>query len=222
MTHEAIDPAELSPAAAYKLITGIVVPRPVAWITSRGSSGHVNLAPFSAFTMVSNDPPMVGVNIGLRGGGPKDTGRNILETGEYVVNIPDWGFRHEVHESGREEPYEVDEAEQLGLRLVPSELVAVPRLADAPISLECRLSRQVEFGRAGARFTVGEIVRYHVREGLLVDGKIDTRTLDPLLRLGGPNYARIGETETLTPISIAVSTREDLASRSSRPPEHAV
>jgi flavin reductase (DIM6/NTAB) family NADH-FMN oxidoreductase RutF len=209
VTHTVIEPGDLEPAEVYKLVTGIVVPRPIAWITSIDTAGRVNLAPFSAFTMVSNDPPMVGVNIGLRSGEHKDTGRNILETGEYVVNIPDWSMRNEVHESGRERPPGFDEAQHLGLRTIASDLVAAPRLALAPVSLECRLSRQVEFGRAGARFTVGEIVRFHVRNDLLQGGKIDTRTLDPLLRLGGPNYARIGETETLLPISIGVSTRAE-------------
>ncbi|MCZ2847809.1 flavin reductase family protein [Modestobacter sp. VKM Ac-2978] len=213
-THTVIDPATLDAAAAYRLLTGIVVPRPIAWITSVGRSGHVNLAPFSAFTMVANDPPMVGVNIGLRAGVPKDTARNIAETGEYVVHVAVWADRETVHESSRAHGYEVDEAGELGLATVPGDLVAVPRLADAPVALECRLSQQVEFGRAGALFTVGEVVRLHVRTDLLQHGnKIDTVALDPLMRLAGPTYARIGTTETLAPIGGAVSSRHELQER---------
>ncbi|TPW78526.1 flavin reductase family protein [Schumannella sp. 10F1B-5-1] len=208
-------------------MTGIVVPRPIAWISTVGAgpaergdardeggadrAGLVNLAPFSAFTMVANDPPMVGINIGLRRGAAKDTGRNIDETGEFVVNIADWALRDRVHESAREFAYDEDETRILGLATVPSDLVAPPRLEQAPISLECRLSRRIEFGRAGAQFTVGEVVRFHVRDGLLRDGKIDTVELDPLLRLGGPNYARLGDVDRLAPLTVSVSTRAERA-----------
>lgn len=204
--HLAIDAAALDADAAYRLLTGIVVPRPIAWITSLGEDRGLNLAPFSAFTMVANDPPMVGVNIGLRAGERKDTARNIAHSGEYVVNIPSWEFRHAVHESGRAWEPELDETEMLGLRTVPSDVVGPPRLADVPVSMECRLSKVVVFGRAGAEFTVGEVVRFHVRADLLVEGKIDTVELDPAARLAGPNYGRLGPVDTLSPVAGAVAS----------------
>lgn len=197
----AIDAATLDANAAYRLLTGVVVPRPIAWITSLDEDGGLNLAPFSAFTMVANDPPMVGVNIGLRAGERKDTARNIAHSGDYVVNIPSWEFRHAVHESGRAWEPELDEAGLLGLRTVPSDVVCPPRLADVPVSMECRLSKVVVFGRAGAEFTVGEVVRFHIRADLLGNGKIDTAELDPAARLAGPNYGRLGAVDTLAPMA---------------------
>lgn len=192
-----IDPSGLSAAQCYTLLTGVVVPRPVAWVTSMSSSGALNLAPFSAFTMVSNEPPMVGINIGLRDGDLKDTARNIADRGEYVINIAGWDQHETVHASGLAHAPEVDEAELLGLATEPSEVVSVPRLANARVSLECRLSRVVEFGRAGAQFTVGEVVRFHVASEAIDGLKIDTVLLDPVARVAGPTYTRLGDVERL-------------------------
>lgn len=204
--HVAVDASDLDASAAYRLLTGVVVPRPIAWISSQSIDGVLNLAPFSAFTLVANDPPMVGVNIGLRAGELKDTSANIDAVGEYVVNIPSWEMHEAVHESSQVHPPEIDEADLLGVAMVPSDIVRVPRLRDAPVSMECRLAQVVSFGRAGARFTVGEVVRFHIRKDLLVDGKIDTVALDPAARIGGPTYARIGETSRLRPIATAITS----------------
>lgn len=198
-----LDPGEMSPAQCYRLLTGCVVPRPVAWVTSLSADGRLNLAPFSAFTMVANQPPMVGINIGLRDGEPKDTARNIRETGEYVVNIAGWEHHEAVHASGAGHAPEVDEAELLGLTTLPSEVVSVPRLEDAKVSMECRFSQRVEFGRGGAGFTVGEVVRFHIASDAMADGKIDTQALDPVARVAGPTYVRIGEVVRLTSIVAA-------------------
>ena len=102
-----------------------------------------------------------------------------------------------IHESSAEHAPDVSEAELLGLSTLPSEMVRVPRLADAPISMECRLERVIPFGDTGAEFVVGEVVVFHLREGLMKDGKIDTRALDPVCRIGGPNYATLGDIVTL-------------------------
>ncbi|BBG02988.1 MULTISPECIES: flavin reductase family protein [Pseudonocardia] len=199
-----IDAADLEPAAAYRLLTGVVVPRPIAWVSTVDERGVPNLAPFSAFTMVSNDPPMVGINIGRRGGERKDTARNIHATGEYVVNIARWDDHELVHESSRAMPRGADEAAELGIRLAPADVVRAPRVAHAPVSLECRFARAVEFGRGGAEFTVGEIVRFHVLAELLDNGKIDTAALDPAARIAGPSYSRLGTTRTLRPVPVAL------------------
>lgn len=185
--------SSLSPEQTYKLMTGIVVPRPIAWITTLSPQGGVNLAPFSCYTIVSNKPPMIGVNIGRKAGVRKDTGRNIHETGEFVVNIADADLLDPLHESAIEYPETVSEVELLGLETAPSETIAVPRLAAVPISLECRLHSIIPFGETGAEFYVGEVLALHVRDGLLHDGKIQTTELRPICRLGGPNYAELGE-----------------------------
>ncbi len=191
----------LGPEATYKLLTGMVVPRPIAWVTTLSTAGVVNLAPFSAFTFVSTKPPMVGMNIGRKAGRMKDTARNIHDTEEYVVNIADDSMIEAVHLSAIEYAPEISEAELLGLELAASTSVRVPRLAAAPASLECRLHRSISFGDTGSEFMVGEIIQFHIRDGLYRDGKVDTAKLRPICRIGGPNYATLGEIVTMEPIS---------------------
>ncbi|CAB3633281.1 hypothetical protein LMG26685_01118 [Achromobacter mucicolens] len=185
--------SDLNPEQTYRLMSGIIVPRPIAWISSVNAHGVVNLAPFSCYTFVSNQPPMIGVNIGRKAGQRKDTGRNIMENGHFVVNIADETLLDPLHESAQEHPPEVSEADLLGLPVIPGVVVATPRLSAAPISLECRLHSVTPFGNTGAEFFVGEVVMFHIREGLMQDGKIDTATLRPICRIGGPNYASLGE-----------------------------
>jgi flavin reductase (DIM6/NTAB) family NADH-FMN oxidoreductase RutF len=190
-----IHPADLIGDAAYKLLCGLVVPRPIAWVSTRSAAGASNLAPFSCFTFVSHRPPMLGISIGRRPGnspgGLKDTARNIHETQEFVVHIGDETLLAPLHRSGAEFPPEVSEAEVLGLELAPSRLVAPLRVALAPIAMECRLHRVVDFG--SNQFFVGEIQLFHIREGLAIENKVDAGQLRPVARLGGPNYSTLGE-----------------------------
>ena len=195
-----IDPEHLDPQATYKLLTGVVVPRPIAWVTTVSAAGIVNLAPFSAFTFVSSKPPMVGINVGRKAAVMKDTGANILRTGEYVIHVPDADLLEAVHQSSVEHPPEVSEVDLLGLGTIASTHVHVPRLVAAPVAMECRLHRSIAFGDTGSEFMVGEIVAFHVRDDLLVDGKIDTAVLRPICRLGGPNYALLGEIIRMKPV----------------------
>ena len=185
--------SDLNPEQTYRLMSGIIVPRPIAWISSVNGDGVVNLAPFSCYTFVSNQPPMIGVNIGRKAGERKDTGRNITENGNFVVNIADETLLDPLHESAQEHPPEVSEAVLLGLEVLPGVVVATPRLAAAPISLECRLHSVTPFGNTGAEFFVGEVVMFHIRDGLMQDGKVDTGKLRPICRIGGPNYASLGK-----------------------------
>lgn len=201
-----LNASTLGPEAMYKLLTGIVVPRPIAWVTTLSRGGVVNLAPFSAFTFVSTKPPMVGINVGRKAGVMKDTGNNIHATGEFVVNIPDETMIEPVHLSAVEHPPEVSEAELLGLAVAPSTHIRTPRLADAPISMECRFHRAIAFGDTGSEFMVGEIVAFHIRDGLCVNGKIDSAKLRPICRLGGPNYAVLGEIISMQHIAQTAKT----------------
>jgi flavin reductase (DIM6/NTAB) family NADH-FMN oxidoreductase RutF len=177
----------------YKLLTGIVVPRPIAWVSTLGPNGIVNLAPFSCFTFVSAKPPMVGINVGLRDGQRKDTSLNIAAHKEFVVNIGDETMIEAIHKSAIDYPPDVSEVELLGFSVKPSHRIKTPYLAEAPISLECRFVRSIEFGETGAEFIVGEVVVFHVRDGLCEANKIDTKRLRPICRIGGPNYAMLGE-----------------------------
>ena len=195
-----IDPAYLDAETAYRLITGVVVPRPIAWVTSLSGSGVLNLAPFSAFTFVSPKPPMLAISVGRKGEIYKDTAQNILNNEEYVVHIADSSLMNAVHESSTEHPPDVSEVEELRLSTLPGERIKVPRLAAAPIAMECRFRQCLEFGETRSRLIVGEVLVFHIRDGLLNNGKIETEALDPIARIAGPRYAKLGEIVTLKPV----------------------
>lgn len=188
-----IAPEPMSAPDIYSLLTGIVVPRPIAWVTTLSVDGIVNLAPFSCFTFVSSKPPMIGINIGLRQGERKDTARNIEATGDFTVNIGDETMIEQIHRSAIAYAPEISEADLLGLDPAASERIKTPRLASAPIALECRLHNTIAFGEVGSQFTVGEVLLFHIRDGLCAGNKIETAKLRPVCRLGGPNYAKLGE-----------------------------
>ena len=196
-----IDIDSLSPQESYRLISGIVVPRPIAWITTQSPAGVVNLAPFSCFTFVSNSPLMVGINIGRKAGREKDTARNIRATDEFVINIADWSMVDAVHASAVEYEAHESETESLGLAVEPSKTITPPRLAIAPISLECRLHSVTAYGNTGAEFFVGEVSSVHIADRLYQDGRIDTRELQPVCRIAGANYATLGEIRQLQPVA---------------------
>lgn len=189
---------DLETEDSYRLITGIVVPRPIAWVTTLSATGSVNLAPFSMFTAVSPKPPLLAICIGRNAGVYKDTARNILAREEYVIHIADFLHLDALHLSSSEFAPDISEVEQAGLATVPSEEIAVPRLRDAPVGMECRFRECLEFGTTRTRMIVGEVVMFHFRDGLVQNGKIATQELDPIARLGGPTYARLGETITMT------------------------
>jgi flavin reductase (DIM6/NTAB) family NADH-FMN oxidoreductase RutF len=195
-----IDPAYLDPETAYRLITGVVVPRPIAWVTSLSATGVLNLAPFSAFMFVAPKPPMLAISVGRKGNIYKDTAQNILNNEQYVVHIADSSLMNAVHESSTEHPPDVSEVDELGLATLPGERIKVPRLAAAPIAMECRFRQCLEFGETRSRLIVGEVLVFHIRDGLLNNGKIETEALDPIARIAGPRYAKLGEIVTLKPV----------------------
>jgi flavin reductase (DIM6/NTAB) family NADH-FMN oxidoreductase RutF len=192
-----IDPAYLDPETAYRLITGVVVPRPIAWVTSLSATGVLNLAPFSAFMFVAPKPPMLAISVGRKGNIYKDTAQNILNNEQYVVHIADSSLMNAVHESSTEHPPDVSEVDELGLATLPGERIKVPRVAAAPIAMECRFRQCLEFGETRSRLIIGEVLVFHIRDGLLNNGKIETEALDPIARIAGPRYAKLGEIVTL-------------------------
>jgi flavin reductase (DIM6/NTAB) family NADH-FMN oxidoreductase RutF len=196
-----LDASELDAEAAYKLLVGVVVPRPIAWVSTLSASGVLNVAPFSAFTFVSSQPPMLGINIGRKAGVRKDTAEHILARREYVVHIAHTALTEAVHASAVEHPPEVSEADLLGLARTAGTHVGVPRLLAPPVAMECRLHSVTAYGDTGSEFFVGEVLCWHLREGLLRQGKVDSVELDPVCRLGGPNYAALGRRITLEPLA---------------------
>ena len=196
-----IDPEPQTFMENYKIMTGLVVPRPIAWITTLSPEGRVNLAPFSAFTFCSHKPPMITITAGLREGDLKgqfkDTVVNILRTREFVVNIADQSLIGPLHASSAEYPPGHSEVEALGLEVCESAKIATPRLATAPAALECRLHSTIELGEEGERIVIGRVLMFQVADRLLRNGKIETKELDPIARLGGPHYATLSEVITM-------------------------
>ena len=177
---------------AYRLLCGVVVPRPVAWITTVDADGVVNAAPFSSYNYVAHSPPMVAVNIGERRGALKDTARNITRSREFVVNVATEANMEQMHQCSAEFAPDVSEVLALGLELLPSDLVKPPRLAVSPVQMECRLHQAVRLGRLNTLY-IGEVVAFHLSDAVF-DGKyVDSARMRPIARLGGPYYAALGE-----------------------------
>lgn len=161
----------LEVAKRYKLLVGLVVPRPIALVSSQGAGGVVNVAPFSFFNALGDDPPIVILSIENRDEGPpKDTARNILETREFVVNLVDEPIAAQMHACSEAFAPEVSELERVGFTAAPSHRVAPPRVAESPASLECRLHTHVPIGPR--HLLIGEVLWLHVRDGI-----VDPQTL---------------------------------------------
>jgi flavin reductase (DIM6/NTAB) family NADH-FMN oxidoreductase RutF len=185
-----VDPATLSAAAAYYWQVATILPRPIAWTSTLNEDGSANLAPFSFFTGVSSDPPTCLICVSRQRGEKKDTWRNIERTGEFVVHVVTDALAQQMNLTSRSFPYGVDELAAAGLGRLPSERVAPPRIAEAPVAMECRLERIVEVGRAGTAVIIGEIVLWHVRDDLVVNGQLDVGRLDAIGRMAGAGYVR--------------------------------
>lgn len=186
-----LDPATVSHGAMYQFMISVIVPRPVAFISTLDREGRRNAAPFSFFCGLTSQPPLLGVSIQLREGRPKDTLRNIRETGEFVVNVVDETLAAQMVQCSGEWPADVDEIEVAALTTVPSERVKPPRIAESPVSLECRLHRDVDLGSTS--FVIGEILMAHARDEVMKDGRADPARLEPIGRLGADGYCYVHE-----------------------------
>lgn len=184
----------------YNPIKALVVPRPIGWISSLSPEGVANLAPFSYFQMLIDDPPTmmfsaVGPHIE---GDEKDTPYNVMRTGEFVYNMATWDLREQVNLSSAALARSVDEFDHAGLSKAPSRLVQAPRVAESPVSMECRLREVIHIPsrkpQVQARLVIGEVVGVHIDDDVIVDGKVDIRRLRPIARLGYQDYAVIEET----------------------------
>ena len=191
-----VDPATLTPDAAYFWQVATILPRPIAWVSTSNEDGSANLAPFSFFTGVSSDPPTCLICVSRRkrqpdgARPPKDTWRNIERTREFVIHVVNDALGQQMNATSRDFPYGTDEIEAAGLTKVASDKVAAPRVAEAPVAMECRLDRIVEVGRGGTAVIIGEILLWHVRDELVVGGRLDLGRLDAIGRMGGSTYTR--------------------------------
>ena len=187
------DMESLSPLNRYKLLVATVVPRPIAWVTTTDADGVLNAAPYSFFNAVCGSPPTVVIGVGARAAGPlKDTGANIRATEQFVVNLVAYDNAAAMNVTATEFPPEVDELRQAGLTAVPSTLVRPPRIAESPVSMECRLHTIVEVGAQNV--VLGTVLAMHVRDDCVLNPErcyIDTPKLDLVGRLHGAGwYAR--------------------------------
>jgi len=193
--------SELSAKERYRLLIGLVVPRPIALITTRSEDGVVNAAPFSFFNLMGEDPPIMVVSLESRPDGSiKDTLRNIRWTGEFVVNLVDEAIAAAMHQASANYPPEVSEVSAVGLSLAPCREVAIERIAEAPASLECKVLQTVAIGPT-RRIVIGKIFRLHVRDTLVdpATKRIREDAYHPVGRLYANSYVKTRERFTLPP-----------------------
>jgi flavin reductase (DIM6/NTAB) family NADH-FMN oxidoreductase RutF len=181
-----IDAAALDPTSAYKLLIGSILPRAIGWVSTLSRDGVANLAPISFFTAVGRKPPMISLSLQPRSDGVtlKDTFVNIRDTGEFVVNMATLAHAHQLHRSAFEFASDVDEFVAVGLEKEPSVAVRPPRVKGAPIAIECKLDRIIPIGDLGDHVVFGEVLRFHVRDDIYLDGgRIDTAAVQAVGRL---------------------------------------
>ena len=192
-----IPPDQAEVRDVYRALIDLVTPRPIAWVTSAGRDGHVNLAPYSFFNVFGARPPVVVFSPGFRrDGSKKDTLRNVEELGEFVVNAAVESVAEAVNLTAADLPYGQSEVGHAGLTLTPSERVAVPRVAESPAHLECKLLQVIPLGEGplGSSLVIGEVVLIHVDDRVLDEnGRIDPRKLRTIGRMGGDDYCRTSD-----------------------------
>jgi flavin reductase (DIM6/NTAB) family NADH-FMN oxidoreductase RutF len=190
-----LDLSTVTPSERHAWLTPLIAPRPIAFVSTLSAAGIGNLAPFSFFAMGGQNPQSVAFcPIADRHGQPKDTLRNIVETGEYVINIVSRGMAERVNQASGAYPPDVDEFDITGFTRAPSLVVRPPRVEEAPGALECRLFQLVPHGSGGQHSTwvIGEVVALHVREEFLgEDGRPDTARIEPAARLGRDEWSSV-------------------------------
>ncbi|MCM3598818.1 flavin reductase family protein [Metabacillus idriensis] len=191
-----IDPAANTERENYKLLTGSIIPRPIAFITSLAEDGTLNGAPFSYFNIVSANPPMISVSVQRSGGIQKDTARNIRSLKEFAVHIVDDGNVEKINITAASLKPDQSEVELAQLTPVESSRIAVPGIKEAKVRMECVLEQVIELGGddlPGCDLIIGKIVQFHVEDSIYEKGRIDPEGLRAVSRLAGNDYARVGE-----------------------------
>jgi flavin reductase (DIM6/NTAB) family NADH-FMN oxidoreductase RutF len=195
-----VSPSDLSHSELYGLLLNSVAPRPIAWVSTLSAAGALNLAPFSFFNCVCVDPPLLAFAPGhrpskqaeARHGEAKDTLRNVRETREFVVNIVTYELREAMNLTSGEYDASVDEFELAKVTPEPSKIVRPPRVAESPVSFECKLHQILDFSPAptSSSLVIGQIVSIHISDAHLKEGRLDRNSLDLIGRMGGIQYTR--------------------------------
>jgi flavin reductase (DIM6/NTAB) family NADH-FMN oxidoreductase RutF len=186
-----IDFASLTEYQRYKLMASLIVPRPIALVTTLGETGVVNAAPFSMFNMLGEEPPIVMISINrLQDGDLKDTAANIVRTREFVVHIADEAMAEQMHRCGERLPPDASELAAVGLTTLPSNAVEPPRIAQAPVAFECTLWETLE--TASRQIFIGQVRWLHAREGLIdtATWRVKLQEYFPVARFGASFYVR--------------------------------
>ena len=185
------DPRGMAASDVYRLMISLVVPRPIAFVSTMSPEGRLNLAPFSYFIAISSKPALIGITFTHRPEDPKDTLRNIRDTGEFVVNVVSEELFEPMVKTSGEYPPEVNEFEISGLATRPSHVVKPPSVAASPAHLECRLEREMTLGNG--TFVVGEVIAIDVDDAVYTDGYVDAMKVRPVGRLAGEFYSLMRE-----------------------------
>ncbi|MFD2131357.1 flavin reductase family protein [Pseudogracilibacillus auburnensis] len=192
-----IDPKYNSERDNYKLLIGSIVPRPIAFVTSKSKDNIINGAPFSYFNIVTANPPMISISVQRQGLMQKDTARNIIQQKEFVVHIVDEDNVGQINETAASLPANESEIEKAQLTLLPSETISVPGVKEAKVRFECMLEKGLELGggegHASTDLIIGKITRIHIDEKVYDEGKIIYEELNAVSRLAGNDYAKIGD-----------------------------
>jgi flavin reductase (DIM6/NTAB) family NADH-FMN oxidoreductase RutF len=201
-SYRTFDTADAKDREIYFQLTAIVVPRPIAWISTLAPDGTANIAPFSFTTVLSSDPPPV---VCFVSSGVKDSMLNAQHQGDFVYNIGGLELLEKLNQTSANLQRDESEFEWVKLTPVPSDVVKSPRLGEAAVSMECTLTDVISFGGGAGNLVAGEVVRMHVAERIFTGDRIDPKKLNPICRLSGSNYATLGDI-----ITIKRPNRQDL------------
>lgn len=200
------DFAAIAPRDRYKLLASTILPRPIAWVVTESPEGRRNAAPFSFFNLFSDEPPVVCLGIGGRAGEPKDTARNIRDTGQFVVNLVSEEVAERMNVTAIEFGPDVDELAEAGLDTAPSVKVRPPRIACSPVALECERMTILELGTSRS-LVVGQVLAMHIRDDAVLDAAkcyVDTPKLGLVARMHGRGwYARSTDLFDMPRIDVA-------------------
>lgn len=182
-----LDPADWPARQVYFVMTGLVIPRPIAWVSTVGQDGTLNLAPHSYFNVVAHDPP----HVVFSSSGVKDTLTNLRSHGEFVVNMVSADLVEAMNFTATDFPPSEDEFQWAGVTPVPAATVTPPRVREARAHLECEVTEIIPAGNGN--LVIGEVLHIHVDPSVWRAGRVDPELLDPVCRLAGTSYARLGE-----------------------------
>ncbi|MCH8927258.1 MAG: flavin reductase family protein [Candidatus Marinimicrobia bacterium] len=188
-----VDPANLDVKESHKILTSIIIPRPIAWVTTLNEDGSVNAAPFSFFMGVSTKPPRLAISVSAKGGEIKDTSRNIIKNSEFVVNMVTNANVEAMNSTAGLYDYGVEELKIAGLSTSESEKIAPPCIKESPVSMECKLEKVVEIGDKNHFLFIGEVVLFHINDDMFENGAVVSQKIHAVGRLEGSFYSHVSD-----------------------------